>query len=99
GNKQNTNGNALVLETTLYDPEAFKQPLQLTTLLNKTSGLATATRYEFQECRVQSTIINGKDGRPTQLLYGEDGFVDYFGRPWAENWEKHFEKGWEKPEN
>jgi hypothetical protein len=49
------------------------------------------------ECRVQSTIINGPDGRPTQLTFVDDGYVDYFGRPWAQNWEKHFEQGWEKP--
>jgi hypothetical protein len=51
------------------------------------------------ECRVQSTIVNGPDGRPTQLIYGDPGFIDYFGRPWAQNWEEHFEKGWEKPKN
>jgi hypothetical protein len=26
----------------------------------------------------------------------DDGYIDYFGRPWAENWEKHFEQGWKK---
>jgi hypothetical protein len=92
-------GNGLLVEQTFYDPEAFKQPLQMVTQLNKASGLNTNTRYEFIECRVQSTIINGPDGRPTQLIYGDKGFVDYFGRPWAINWEEHFEKGWQKPEN
>ena len=93
------NGNGLIIEQTFYDPEAFKQPLQMVTQLNKSSGLDTTTRYTFVECRVQSTIINGPDGRPTQLIYGDPGFVDYFGRPWALNWEEHFEKGWEKPKN
>jgi hypothetical protein len=23
--------------------------------------------------------------------------VDDYGRPWAKNWEEHFEKGWDKP--
>jgi hypothetical protein len=46
---------------------------------------------------VQSTIVNGPDGRPTQLSFIDPGFVDYFGRPWAQNWEEHFEKGWQKP--
>jgi len=93
------NGNGLLIEQTFYDPEAFKQPLQMTTQLNKTSALDTTTRYEFVECRVQSTIVNGPDGRPTQLIFGDEGYIDYFGRPWAQNWEKHFEKGWEKPQN
>ena len=91
------NGNGIIVEQTFYDPEAFKQPLQMKTQFNKVSGLDTTTRYEYVECRVQSTIINGPDGRPTQLIFGDEGYVDYFGRPWAQNWEKHFEKGWEKP--
>jgi hypothetical protein len=55
-------------------------------------------RTSFVECRVQSTIVNGPDGRPTQLTWGQEGFIDYFGRPWAQNWEAHFEQGWERPE-
>ena len=51
-------------------------------------------RYTFVECRVQSTIVNGPDGRPTQLTFVDDGYIDYFGRPWAQNWEEHFEQGW-----
>jgi hypothetical protein len=23
--------------------------------------------------------------------------VDFLGRPWAQNWEKFFEQGWERP--
>ena len=92
------NGNGLIVEQTFYDREAFKQPLQMVSQWNKSSGLdANNARYQFVECRVQSTIINGPDGRPTQLIFGDPGFVDYFGRPWAQNWEEHFEKGWEKP--
>jgi hypothetical protein len=46
-----------------------------------------------------STIVNGPDGRPTQLIPGDPGYIDYFGRPWAQNWEEHFEKGWDRPTN
>jgi len=54
-------------------------------------------RYTFVECRVQSTIVNGPDGRPTQLTFGDEGYIDYFGRPWAQNWEEHFEQGLTDP--
>ena len=91
-------GNGITVELTLYDPEAFLQPLQMTTRLNRVATLDEPERYFFIECRVQSTIINGPDGRPTQLIYGDEDFIDYFGRPWAQNWEEHFEQGWEKPE-
>ena len=88
------------VEATFYDPEAFVRPLRTVTPWRRVAPLdAPETRFSFVECRVQSTIVNGPDGRPTQLTFVDDGYVDYFGRPWAQNWEKHFEQGWEKPEN
>jgi hypothetical protein len=92
------NGNGIIVEQTFYDPVAFKQPLQMKSQFNKFAAIDAAQRYEFVECRVQSTIVNGPDGRPTQLIFGDPGFVDYFGRPWALNWEEHFEKGWQRPQ-
>ena len=89
--KPGENGS-LVVDSTFYDPVAFKQPLHLLTPWNRTAGIDDPKkRYTFIECRVQSTIVNGPDGRPTQLLPTDDGYIDYFGRPWAENWERHFE--------
>ena len=90
----------MISEATFYDPEAFSQPLQTVTpwILSAPSD-DPETRFTLKQCRVQSTIVNGPDGRPTQLLPGEEGWIDYFGRPWAQNWEEHFEQGWEKPAN
>ncbi len=92
-------GRGLTVEATFYDPEAFTRPLQTVTPWRRVAGADDADqRTSFVECRVQSTIVNGPDGRPTQLTWGQDGFIDYFGRPWAQNWEERFEQGWEKPE-
>jgi hypothetical protein len=88
----------LLVETTFYDPEAFVQPLTLVTPWVRSATLDQPERYFFVECRVQSTIVNGPDGRPTQLIFSDPGYIDYFGRPWAQNWEEHFEQGWERPE-
>jgi hypothetical protein len=91
-------GKTITVETTFYDPEAFIRPLHTVTIWERRLGLNDPeARHTFVECRVQSTIVNGPDGRPTQLVFIDDGFIDYFGRPWAQNWEKHFEQGWEKP--
>jgi len=91
-------GKVITVEATFYDPEAFTRPLQLVTPWEKRRGLDDPdARFMFVECRVQSTIVNGPDGKPTQLIPGDPGYIDYFGRPWAENWEQHFEKGWVKP--
>jgi len=91
-------GRTLTVEATFYDPEAFVRPVRTVTPWQRTLPLNDANqRFTFVECRVQSTIVNGTDGRPTQLSFVDPGFIDYFGRPWAQNWEEHFEKGWEKP--
>jgi hypothetical protein len=91
-------GRTLTVESTFYDPEAFVRPVRTVTPWQRTLPLNDANqRFTFVECRVQSTIVNGSDGRPTQLTFVDPGFIDYFGRPWAQNWEEHFEKGWKKP--
>lgn len=92
------NGSGLVVESTFYDPNAFRQPLHNVAEWSRVGEISEPERrYTFIECRTQSTIVNGPDGRPTQLLPGDEGYVDYFGRPWADNWEEHFEQGWERP--
>ena len=92
-------GKTITVDTTFYDPEAFVRPLHTVTPWQLQSGPDDPDwRFNFVECRVQSTIVNGPDGRPTELIPGEPGFIDYFGRPWAQNWEEHFEKGWNVPE-
>jgi hypothetical protein len=91
-------GRTLTVEATFYDPEAFVRPVHAITPWTKTMPLNDPNqRFTYVECRVQSTIVNGADGRPTQLTFIDPGFIDYFGRPWAQNWEEHFEKGWKKP--
>ena len=92
-------GKTITVDTTFYDPQAFLRPLHTVTPWQLRSGPDDPDwRFNFVECRVQSTIVNGPDGKPTELIPGEPGFIDYFGRPWAENWEEHFEKGWNIPE-
>jgi hypothetical protein len=92
-------GAGLTVEATFYDPEALTRPLHTVTPWRRVAAVDDADqRTSFVECRVQSTIVNGPDGRPTQLTWGQEGFIDYFGRPWAQNWEAHFEQGWERPE-
>ncbi len=84
----------LSIETTFYDPEAFLTPLRTAQQYNRIGGLDHATnRYTHIECLSNIKSINGK---PTQLTNGDPGYVDYYNRPWAKNWEE-LEKGWNKP--
>jgi hypothetical protein len=93
-------GTLINVETTFYDPEAFTRPLHMVTPWERVRGLDDAeNRFTFVECRVQSTILNGPDGRPTQLTPVDEGYIDYFGRPWAQNWENKLEQGWKRPGN
>jgi hypothetical protein len=88
----------LIVEATFYDPETFTQPLHTVTPWNQTANIDDPQRrLTYAECRVQSTILNGPDGRPTQLTFFDEGFIDYFGRPWAQNWENNLEQGFERP--
>ena len=92
-------GKVITVDATFYDPDAFTRPLHTVTPWEFATGPDDPdARHTFVECRVQSTILNGPDGRPTQLTFLDEGYIDYFGRPWAQNWEKHFEEGWERPE-
>jgi hypothetical protein len=90
----------LVVDTTFYDPEAFVAPLHEVTPWDRTAKADDPEkRYTFVECRTQSTIVLGQDGRPTQLTPADEGYIDYYGRPWAQNWEKFFEQGWKHPDD
>jgi hypothetical protein len=83
-------------ETIFYDPEAFVAPVRASFRFQR---LATPDdpnrRYTFIECLSNIKDVNG---RPTQLTPDHPDFIDYYGRPWARNWERHFEADWEKPE-
>ena len=83
-------------EAVFYDPEAFVQPLHLTMQFNRQATLDNPTRrYTYIECL---SNLRNVDGRPAQLTLGDPRYVDYYGRPWAQNWEKYFEAGWDKPD-
>ena len=96
--RPDSDGEGLTVEATFYDPEAFVRPLHTVTPWRRTAGIdAPDRRSTHSECRPGSTIINDANGRPTQLTFLDEGYVDFFGRPWAQNWEEHFEQGWERP--
>ncbi|MBM3818010.1 MAG: hypothetical protein FJW14_03170 [Acidimicrobiia bacterium] len=98
--RPSADGKTITVEATFYDPEAFTRPLHTVTPWERVRNLDDPeARFTLVQCRVQSTIVNGPDGKPTQLTFLDDGYIDYFGRPWAQNWEKHFEEGWQKPGN
>jgi len=84
-------------EAVWYDPESLVQPVRLRDrFLRRAEAGDPNARFTFIECL--SNIRNVK-GRPVQVTKGDPNFIDYYGRPWAQNWETWFEKGWEKPDD
>ena len=84
-------------ETIFYDAEAFVTPVRASfRFVRAATPDDPNRRYTFIECL--SNIFN-TDGRPKQTTGSDPRFVDYYSRPWAKNWEKYFEAGWDKPQD
>jgi len=83
-------------EVVFYDPVALLQPVYVTYRYKRAAILNSDRRYNYNGC-----LSNIKDvsGRPKQLTEVDPRYVDYYGRPWAKNWEKYFEVGWDKPQD
>jgi len=84
-------------EAVFYDPEAFVQPLHATYRFVRRATTDNPTqRYTYIECL---SNLRNTNGRPTQLTKADPRYIDYYGRPWAQNWEQFFEVGWDKPKD
>lgn len=83
-------------EVVFYDPIALVQPVHVTYRFNHQGGLDSQRRFTYVGCLSNIRDVNG---RPEQLTEKDPGYIDYYGRPWAKNWEKYFEKGWDKPQD
>ena len=84
-------------ESIFYDPEALVQPIRIVRNLVKQSDFDEGAPYMFIEC-VQT--IFQQNGRPTPKSPGDVmpyEVPDMYGRPWAQIWEKYFERGMERP--
>jgi len=95
--RRDAGGNfvGLTSETWFYDSEAFVQPLYNLLHYNRVAKMDDANRrYTYIECL---SNLRNTNGRPTQLTAADARYIDYYGRPWAQNWEKYFEAGWDKP--
>ncbi|WMT88206.1 hypothetical protein NO932_06235 [Pelagibacterium sp. 26DY04] len=88
----------LTHETVLYDSEAFVEPLRIVRELEHAGALNEVEPYVFVECNPTIYPIDGyqQNVSPNQVF--EYRQPDWFGRPWAQIWERHHEEGMEAPE-
>ncbi len=83
-------------EAIFYDPLAFVAPVRASyRFARRATPEDPNRRYTYIECLSNIKDVNG---RPTQLTAADPNYVDYYGRPWAKDWEKYFEAGWDKPQ-
>ena len=84
-------------EVVFYDDDAFVQPIVVHERYRRQALINDPKeRFTFIECLGNIKNVNG---HPKQLTSADPDFVDYYGRPWAQVWEKAFEKGWDKPDD
>ena len=84
-------------EIVLYDSEAFVEPLRLIQVHIRTGNLDEVEPFIYARC-IQT--IFPIDGRPQPRSPGstiEYTVPDMYGRPWAQIWEKYFEKDMQRP--
>jgi hypothetical protein len=89
---------AMTHEAVFYDPEALVEPIRIVRTLGRMGGLEDGNPYTFIEC--VPTIYPVK-GHATAVSPGqtiEFEIPDMYGRPWAKNWEKYYEKDMKRPD-
>jgi hypothetical protein len=84
-------------EAVFYDPEAFVEPVHVKYRFLRQGPLNDPNRrFSYVECLSNIKNVNG---RPTQVTASDPRYTDFYGRPWAQNWNSNFEKGWDKPDD
>jgi hypothetical protein len=84
-------------ESVFYDPEALVEPIRIIRNYTRVGGFEEGAPAPFIECI--PTILPVK-GHATAVAPGETieyEVPDMYGRPWAQMWEKYYEKGMKKP--
>jgi hypothetical protein len=89
---------ALNHEAVLYDPEALVEPIRIVRTFNRIGSFRDSEPYAFIECLPTILPEKGKAiaVSPGQVIEYE--IPDFYGRPWAQIWEKYHEKGMKRPE-
>lgn len=85
-------------EAIFYDPEALVEPVRMDRDLVRNAGMLDSDPYMFVECLQTIFPI---DGIATPLAPNTEydaSATDWYGRPWAQVWEKYFEEGMTRPE-
>ena len=97
---RDANGKFLGLrhESIFYDPEALVQPIRIVRNFVKKSDFDEGTPAVFVECLQTIYPIKGRATPVAPPNTIEYDVLDMYARPWAQLWERYFEKGMQRPE-
>ena len=85
-------------EAVLYDEDALAQPVRIVQLWDKLGRLNENDPFVYMECIPHIFPI---DGIATPVSPGASfryEYLDMYGRPWAQIWERYHENGMQRPE-
>jgi hypothetical protein len=85
-------------ELVLYDEEAFAEPLRIVQTLHRSGDMNDVDPLVHMECIPQIFPVNGIAQPMTPGATFEHTYLDMYGRPWAQIWEKYHEEGMQRPE-
>jgi hypothetical protein len=85
-------------EAVFYDPEALVEPIRIVRDFRKLGDFDEGEPYVFTQCLETIYPINGRATpvAPPNVIPYE--VLDMYNRPWAQIWEKYWEKGMSRPE-
>ena len=85
-------------EVVLYDEEALVDPVRIVQLWDKLGDLNDNDPFVYMECVPHMFPIDGVATPVTPGASFEYTYLDMYGRPWAQVWERYHEEGMERPE-
>jgi hypothetical protein len=85
-------------EVVLYDHEALAEPVRIVQTWDKLGALNANEPFVYMECIPHIFPIDGVATPVSPGATFEHRYLDMYGRPWAQVWERYHEQGMERPE-
>jgi hypothetical protein len=85
-------------EAVLYDEDSLVDPVRIVQRYNRLGALNENNPFVYMECVPHIFPINGIARPVTPGTTFEYEYLDMYGRPWAQVWERYHEEGMQRPE-
>jgi hypothetical protein len=84
-------------EAVLYDPDALVEPIRITQTWRRSGKLNEGEPHPYVHCLQQNFPVKGFTTALPPGTTFEYTVPDFYGRPWAQTWEKYHEEGMQRP--